>query len=180
MIAFPKANSFHYLFNVITVHPFFRRNSPRDFFAHWLPGQIEQWNANAPAMPEAPTWTVDGGNWRTTLNPNQAFGKAPDSLPAWEAYISEGRDYLCGSDCEMEAYLKGNTTSMNDWQQMAFHWAKANPAYALRFSRSAGGGLRFWTVSAVGEFVTFGFYRGGYDLKHASLNGLEMILVDRD
>jgi len=108
------------------------------------------------------------GDWY--LTPGQ-FGK-------WDIMMECGRSYMADDGCSMSQYLKSHTSSLSEWQKLAYTYCKENPKMILEVTTRT----HFWRVFQHGEYVEFALphqTKGG-EKHYVSRNGKTKVLVNED
>lgn len=95
----------------------------------------------------------------------------------WSRIIESGKSYMVG-DIPTSQYLKRYSSSLSDWQQLAYKWALANPDKILFVETKT----LHWRVYLRGEYVEFALPHQdhGGERYYVTKDGKTKVLVNVD
>jgi hypothetical protein len=94
--------------------------------------------------------------------------------------LDVGRSYLVGATAPLSEFQRVYTSSLNEWQRLAYEWCMANPSRMLVLA-SAKPRL-IYHIAKRGEYLEFGLphYCHGGEKYWVSLNGKTRVLINVD
>jgi len=99
---------------------------------------------------------------------------------SWDAAVESGRSYLVGIETPMKEFLRRHTSSMSEWQKLAYDWCLANPNSRLVL-KSAKPSFEYHAYKR-GEYVEIGLphQEAGGEKHWISRDGKRKVLVNVD
>jgi hypothetical protein len=98
----------------------------------------------------------------------------------WEQALDIGRSYLVGSSVPMGEFLRVHTSSLNEWQRMAYDWCLANPSRLLVLTSTTS--PLIYHICKRGEYVEIGLphHSHGGEKYWVSRTGKTKVLINVD
>jgi hypothetical protein len=98
----------------------------------------------------------------------------------WEKALDVGRSYLVGATVPMSEFQRVNTSSLNEWQRLAYEWCMANAARMLVLTSMKP--RLIYHIAKRGEYVEFGLphHCHGGEKYWVSRNGKTRVLIKVD
>jgi hypothetical protein len=98
----------------------------------------------------------------------------------WEKALDVGRSYLVGATVPMPEFQRVYTSSLNEWQCLAFEWCMANPSRMLVFTSPRP--RLIYHIAKRGEYVEIGLphHCHGGEKYWVSRNGKTKVLINVD
>lgn len=100
-----------------------------------------------------------------------------DKFWFWCNIVESGKSYMVG-DIPTSQYLRRYSSPLNDWQQLAYKWALANPDKILYVETRT----HRWRVFQRGEYVEFALPHQDYggEKNYVTKDGKTKVLVNVD
>ena len=98
----------------------------------------------------------------------------------WEKALDVGRSYLVGPTVPMPEFQRVNTSSLNEWQRLAYEWCMANPSRMLVLTSTKP--RLIYHIAKRGEYVEIGLphHCHGGEKYWVSRNGKTRVLINVD
>ena len=98
----------------------------------------------------------------------------------WEKALDVGRSYLVGATVPMSEFQRVHTSSLNEWQRLAYEWCMANPSRMLVLTSTKP--RLIYHIAKRGEYVEFGLphHCHGGEKYWVSRNGKTRVLINVD
>jgi hypothetical protein len=71
----------------------------------------------------------------------------------WEKALDVGRSYLVGATVPMAEFMRAHTSSLNEWQRLAYEWCMAHPSRMLVLTSTKP--RLIYHIAKRGEYVEF-------------------------
>lgn len=117
------------------------------------------------------------GSWVSSKQKDHPWYLDQNEFWFWSRIIESGKSYMVG-DIPTSQYLRRYSSSLNDWQQLAYKWALANPDKIL-FAETK---THHWRVYLRGEYVEFALPHQdhGGERHYVTKDGKTKVLVNVD
>lgn len=110
--------------------------------------------------------------------PNYWWKDGDPKYNTWDGIIESGRDYLFGSDCSMEKFLKRSSSNMPEWMQIAVAICNEHPEAQFNVRN----GRQEYRIYKRGEYVqvSLPYHDAGGEYDWVTRDGKRRVQVNQD